>query len=101
MATISNANSKEKNIKKGNKITLIVLTISINYMIGSSLDSFTPLSVFFVDFNSSIKRYITVVGNTLLFISHGISFFIFFIFDKSYSNKLFSLLNNCIKFKKI
>ena len=96
----NSSNSKEKNENSGNKITLIVLTISINYFIGSLFDSFTPILYNFTDMNSALRRYYTVVGNTILFFSHGISFFIFLLMDKSFTAKFVLLLKKCVEFKK-
>ena len=69
----------------------MIISMSLLYFAGNSLDSLDALiELFGVDLYDNMPMYV-VMGNVFLFGSHGLYIFIFYNFDKEY-NKLFQRL---------
>ena len=66
----------------------MIISVSLLYMAGNTIDSIESfIELFGVDISDSLAACV-VIGNVLLFGSHGFSIFIYYKFDKEY-NKLF------------
>ena len=69
----------------------MIISMSLLYFAGNSLDSLDALiELFGVDLYDNMPMYV-VMGNVFLFSSHGLYIFIFYNFDKEY-NRLFQRL---------
>ena len=85
-------NAKNKKTKKENKTTLMILVICLNYLTGNMLDSFS-VSIYFEN-NILVNNLVYMIGNGLLYISHGVNLFIYLYFDKNFQRKSLYFNNN-------
>ena len=66
---VNRANEKKKK-KKENLVTQMMLSMSLNYIIGSFLGSLSPI-LFQVGINPTIYSYYGTVANLVSYLSHG------------------------------
>ena len=93
------SSSATKRHIKESRVTLMVIIISSNSLFGNVPNSISSL-LFTLEIMSSIdyNKYL-IFGNFLLFLSHGIHFFIYLFFNKSFKNKFLNMIK-CSKIKK-
>ena len=69
---------------KANKATLMIIIVCLTYLIGNTLDSIAPLMIIYgIDLNIKYSTYL-MISNVLFFLSHGVSLFIYYVFNKEY-----------------
>ena len=69
-----------------NNATLVVLVHCLIYFVGNSIDC---LSIAFGIFDFYPNQYFFIVGNFLFFTSHGLNFFVYFYFNKTFKRKFY------------
>ncbi len=62
--------NKNKNKKKDNRVTKMVLSMSLNYIIGTFLGSLSPI-LFQIGVSSTVYAYYGTVANLVSYLSHG------------------------------
>ena len=71
---------------KANKATHMIIIACLTYLVGNTLDSIAPLMVIFgIDLNRKYSTYL-MISNVFFFLSHGVSLFIYYAFNKEYRN---------------
>lgn len=73
----------KKKIKKENRVTRMVLSMSLNYIIGSFLASLSPI-LFQVGLNSTIYNYYGSVANITTYLSHGTYILLYYNFNTTF-----------------
>ena len=90
-ATTDRNNKSSTNEKKENNFTFLTLLYCAKLLVGNFIDSFSLiLNIFQVDIYVKYG-FINIVGNSLFFASHGLSFFLYYFFYNVFKRKFLEL----------
>ena len=88
------SNSTRKENSESNRVTLMVILMSLLFFFGNVLDALSGLlPLIGVDLYSEFSGYL-IISNTFLFLEHGLTIFIFYNCNKCYKRtfrKMFRL----------
>lgn len=82
------------NEKKETHFTLLTLLYCVKILVGYFIDSLSLIAMIF-----SVDIYVkygilNIIGNSLLFLSHGVSIFLYFFFNKVFRRKFYEFFNS-------
>lgn len=83
-----------KKQKKETRVTKMVLSMSLNYIIGNFLASLSPI-LFQTGVNSTFYGFYGSVSNIVSYLSHGSYFFLYYIFNTTFKKNFLEIF--CLK----
>ncbi len=80
-------NKKAKKVKKENRVTKMVLSMSLNYIVGNFLNYLSPI-LFQLGLNSTLYAYYGLLANILVILSHFTYMIWYYKFNQLYKKTL-------------
>lgn len=96
-SNIANTRINNHTSKTNQRITIMVIAVSFLFLTGNLLTSINRACILYFGPKLKYKALLTIISNTVLYLSHSCDLFIYLYFDKQFKSSLRRLATKLMK----